>query len=112
MGKKANPNTCEFCPNKYAKGCPHWIKADSGFMETNAATGEIRPVTGCFFQVIPRLMAHVVAEARRPAAVLQGLRNDMVDGMRTIVSVVANSPALAAPKVVGPLLEHKEDGEK
>lgn len=68
--------TCERCPNKKSKlGCPAWIGAEAGIIETNVATGEERQMEGCFYQVIPRLMTHVIAASNRPAAAFEGLRN-------------------------------------
>lgn len=110
FNKEPNPNTCEFCPHRYGKGCPAWVKPGS-LMETNTVTQEVRPVQGCFYQVIPSLMTHVIAAANRPAAVIQEMRNDMVGGMVTIAKIIESSPALSAPKPVGPLLEQKKDGE-
>lgn len=54
--------------------CPCWIDAVDGMTETNVATGQERIVTGCFYQVIPRLMVHVVRESNRPAAEMSAMR--------------------------------------
>jgi hypothetical protein len=79
MLRKPNPKTCEKCLHRYRKeGCPHWIEPENGFIETNIRTGEERVVQGCFFQVIPKLMAHVVSAANRPAAAMESFRNEMV----------------------------------
>jgi hypothetical protein len=86
MAKKtANPETCEKCPHRYdAAGCPCWIGPQAGFMETNVVTKEERFVTGCFYQVIPKLMVEVIKASNRPAAAVEGIRNEMVRGMTMI----------------------------
>lgn len=71
--------TCDSCPNKKAKnGCPCWIGPEQGLMETHVATGQERLITGCFYQVIPKLMYHVIAASNRPAAAMEELRNGMI----------------------------------
>lgn len=57
--------------------CPAWIRPENGFIETNVATGEERIVQGCFYQVIPKLMSHVVAASNRPAAAFESMRNEI-----------------------------------
>lgn len=94
--KKRNPKTCEKCPHAYSKiGCPCWIEPESGFMETNTQTGEERIVQGCFFQVLPRLMAHVVRASNRPAAALETWRNEMANGFAHIGDVMSTMKQIA-----------------
>lgn len=71
---------CEKCRWKGGAGCPFWIDRQAGFMETNVATGEERFVEGCFFQVMPRLMVHVVQASNRPAAAIESTRNEIAKG--------------------------------
>lgn len=85
MRKKRHPKTCAKCPHAFrAEGCPLWIDAENGFMETNVQTGETRILEGCFPQVFPKIMAHVVRAANRPAAALESWRNEMVNGFAQI----------------------------
>lgn len=100
FGKKVNPQTCERCPHRHdAAGCPCWISEQAGFLETNSATGEARFVTGCFYQVIPRLMCEVIAASNRPAAAIEGTRNEISRGLALIAQGMAQPrgvPAVAA----------------
>lgn len=83
--KKRHPKTCAKCPHAHSNaGCPFWIEPENGFMETNIQTGDERLVQGCFFQVMPKLMAHVVRAANRPAAALENWRNEMSNGFAQI----------------------------
>lgn len=75
-----HPETCERCPNRYSKrGCPCWIGPEAGIFETNIETKEERLVTGCFYQVVVRLMSHVVRASNRPAAAVESFRNELVE---------------------------------
>lgn len=75
--------SCKKCINYPGESytCPAWIGAEAGFMETNVQTGEDRFVKGCFYQVIPKLMIHVVKASNRPAAAMEGLRNQLATAM-------------------------------
>ena len=77
---------CKHCP--HPDGCPAWIGPEHGFMETNVQTGDDRLVTGCFYQVIPKLMIHVVKAANRPAAAMQSFRNDVVAGLAQMIQAM------------------------
>lgn len=110
--RKPNPNTCEFCPHRFdgSPGCPVWVKPENGFLETNQS-GEVRTVQGCFYQVIPKLMVHVVQASNRPAAVLQEMRNETAHAMGQIAQAVQEM----LPRLQGatPLqVENKSDGKE
>lgn len=91
--RKPHPETCKRCPNRYSKvGCPCWITEKHGFLETNVQTGEQRVVTGCFYEVIPKLMMHVVQASNRPAAAVESTRNELVRGLDEIGRRVADLP--------------------
>lgn len=105
-----NPQTCPKCPHRHSKlGCPAWVGAENTIMETNLQTGDIRAVVGCFYQVLPKLMVHVIQASNRPAAVLQEMRNDMTQGLGQIAQAVQQMmPRLQEEAHLQ--LEHK-DGE-
>lgn len=87
--QEAHPQTCERCPHRYSeRGCPAWLSADNGFVEENPRTGETRVLTGCFYQVWPRIMSYVVMAANRPAAVLQEWRNEMAQGLGRLSTAI------------------------
>lgn len=104
--KKPHPETCERCPHRYSStGCPCWIGPQAGFVETNVVTGEERFITGCFFQVIPRLMVEVIKASNRPAAAVESTRNEIARGFERVVQGMERvSAALPA------LLEKPKDG--
>lgn len=75
--KKPHPETCERCPNRYSEaGCPCWVTPQAGFVEKNVQ-GEERFITGCYYQVMPRLMTYVLEAANRPAAAMEEVRNNI-----------------------------------
>lgn len=75
--KKPHPETCERCPHRYSeRGCPAWVRPELGFTETNDLTGEVRVLTGCFYEVILKVMVHIVRAANRPSVLLQELRTE------------------------------------
>lgn len=43
-------------------------------METNSQTGQTRLVTGCFFEVIPRLLQFTVQEQGQTSAEISAMR--------------------------------------
>jgi hypothetical protein len=95
MSRKPHPETCERCPHRYSKaGCPCWITEKNGFLETNIQTGEERIVTGCFYEVMPKLMMHVVQAANRPAAAVESTRNEIAQGFQEIGKHMRHLPAL------------------
>lgn len=98
FGKRtANPQTCERCPHRHdPAGCPCWISEQAGFVETNPASGEERFITGCFYQVIPRLMCAVIAASNRPAAAIEGTRNEISHGLALIAQSMAQPRAVPA----------------
>ncbi len=84
MARKPHPETCERCPNRYSKtGCPCWIRQTAGFIESNIVTKEERFITGCFYEVMPKLFCHVIAASNRPAAAVEDMRNRMDERMQT-----------------------------
>lgn len=105
-----NPHTCAKCPHRHSKlGCPVWVEAENGFIETNDQ-GEMRTVQGCFYQVIPKLMVHVVKASNRPAAVLQEMRNETAQAMNQIALAVQQMlPRLEQQATLQ--LENKPDGQ-
>lgn len=107
-----NPQTCERCPHRNSKkGCPAWVGAENTVVETNLQTGDVRAVTGCFYQVMPKLMVHVIQASNRPASVLQEMRNDMAQGLGQIAHAVSEMmPRLQAEAVAQ--LEHKPDAKE
>lgn len=68
---------CGKCPHN---PCPYWVDRDAGMVETNIATGEERFIEGCFFQVMPKLMIHVIRASNRPAASMDKIANELVKG--------------------------------
>lgn len=78
--------------------CPAWIGAEAGYMETNVQTGEDRLVTGCFYQVMPKLMIHVVKASNRPAAAMQDLRNKLATAMEAQALAYSNGAPLQLKK--------------
>lgn len=82
------PDTCT------PETCPTWISEQAGFMETNVQTGEERFITGCFYQVIPRLMVEVIKASNRPAAAVESTRNVIAEGFTRLTRHMANLPAL------------------
>lgn len=57
-------------------------------METNIRTGEERFITGCFYQVIPRLMVEVIKASNRPAAAIESTRNEIAEGLHRVAQAV------------------------
>lgn len=57
-------------------------------METNVATGEERPISGCFYQVMPRLMVEVIKASNRPAAAIESTRNEIATGFARLAGVM------------------------
>lgn len=79
-------------------------------METNIQTNQTRLVEGCFYQVMPKMLVHVVQAANRPAAILQDTRNDIIQGMGQIAQAVGQMmPRLQEEAQLK--LEHKDNGE-
>lgn len=82
---------CEHCPQKgTGRGCPAWVGPESGtiILETNTATGEERPVSGCFYQVMPRLMVEVIKASNRPAAAIESTRNEIASGLARLAGAM------------------------
>jgi len=76
--KHPNPKTCEKCPRRYdPDGCEKWIDEKYGFKEVHEITKEERIVTGCFFQVLPKLMVHIVKACNETTAAADSARNNM-----------------------------------
>lgn len=72
----AHPETCDRCPNRFSeRGCPCWVK---GVVETNPVTGEVRATEGCFYQLMPQWIVHVIQAANRPAAQLCQIRDQVL----------------------------------
>lgn len=87
----STPPTCDLCPHKgTGRGCPAWVGPESGtiVMETHVATGEERPIRGCYYQVMPRLMVHVIQASNRPAAAIESTRNEIAVGLARLAGVM------------------------
>ncbi len=87
---------CEHCPNKDKDGCPAWISPETGIVEANSSTGEVRVMEGCFYQIIPKLMAHVIQASNRPAAAVESIRNQLHEDLTGFGRIVTE--ALIAEK--------------
>ena len=84
MFKNPNPQTCERCPNRYRKeGCPSWIKKDLGILEKNG--DQQRLMEGCYFEVMPKLMAYVLGAVEKNSASVQSHRNVIAEGFSSIL---------------------------
>ncbi len=101
---KPHPETCEKCPHRFSeRGCPCWVK---GVVETNIQTGEVRSSEGCFYQMFPKWIVHVLQASNRPAAALESLRNEMVQRQDAALERL-----MALPLPFAPMLEIT-DGQK
>lgn len=101
--KSPHPETCERCPNRYSeRGCPCWLRADHGLVETNIATGEERITTGCMWDHLPRWFANVIMASNRPAAAVESCRNEIARGFERV--------AIAASKIQPVMLGGDRDG--
>jgi hypothetical protein len=78
-----------------------------GLIETNLQTGEERLLTGCFYEIIPKLMVHVIRASNRPAAAMESFRNEVVTGLGNIVHAFQGKPVVVTRLIEG---EGKEDG--
>ena len=88
--RQVNPNTCAKCPNRYnPNGCPSWIDEKFGFKEQHEITKEERVVTGCFYQVIPKLMIHLVKACNETTASSDKARNT-VAALATLVPIAVS----------------------
>ncbi len=94
--------------------CPCWVDAVEGMTETNIVTGEERLITGCFYQVIPQLMVHVVKASNRPAAEMSAMRAaidrvaDAHEQTKEITTVLLGKTLQAIPQEVAPPAPLKE----
>ena len=85
MAKKPHPQTCPRCPNRFSDvGCPFYLTGEEGLLEEKPVLGgppEVRVIKGCIWHEghLMRWISHMVAAANKPAAVLQGWRNDAMD---------------------------------
>ena len=92
-GKRKKPpqgrnssRTCDLCPLRdTGEDCPAWVTEQAGFTETNVVTKEERFVTGCFFQVIPKILSHTVAASNRAATASDKLRNSITKGFEALL---------------------------
>lgn len=77
-------SACLRCPHANPeRDCPSWVGPETGtvIMETNIATGEERPIRGCYYQVMPKLMVEVIKASNRPAAAIESTRNEIAVGL-------------------------------
>jgi hypothetical protein len=114
LGKKTiNPQTCERCPHRTAAaGCPCWIGEQAGFLETNVVTGEQRFITGCFYQVIPKLMVELIKASNRPAAAIESTRNEMSRCLTMIAqNVMPLRPLVGSVAPALDQLAHHDEGD-
>lgn len=78
--KSRNVPTEQFCPAWYEGGM------DGHLMEKNPITGETRMVTGCFFQVMPRLLQYTVQFQEQTSAEVSAGRKDTVAAVQAQVA--------------------------
>jgi len=67
-------------------GCPCWIRPQHGFIETNEISHEERVVTGCFYEVMPKLMVHVIKASNRPGAAMDKLTTKVTAVFKMILA--------------------------
>ena len=90
FNKQPNPKTCEKCPRRFdPNGCEKWIDEKFGFKEVHDITKEERIVTGCFYQVIPKLMIHIVKACNETTAAADSARNNIA-GLAAVIPIAVS----------------------
>lgn len=74
MRSEGCPQSKNVRPSHY---CPCWYEGTSDgqqLLETNRLTGEQRRVSGCFFEIMPRLLQYTVQEQGQTSAEISAMR--------------------------------------
>ena len=83
---------CDNCPknNDQSKDryCVMWLEG----VETNLETKEERITKNCGYVLMPKFLAHTMSAASRPAAALEGLRNEMARGFERLPELILLPP--------------------
>lgn len=118
--KTPHPKTCPRCPHKYSvDGCPFYLTGEEGLTEERQVLNgptELRLITGCIWHEghLMRWICQMVMAANKPAAVLQGWRNDMVKEFgklanRVTYTEIAKTLMPAEPKDITALTLESND---
>lgn len=81
---------CQCDTDEKKKKCMWWIDKASGIIETLPATGEIRFLTGCFPEVIFKLMEYVIKTNVSAASSVEGHRQIVVEGFQRLLPLLGN----------------------
>lgn len=71
-------------------GCPCWVEPLDGFMEQDSA-GTQRLVTGCMYQVLPRMIVHTVKAAHHAAASGDKSANESAKVVEVVARVLSKA---------------------
>lgn len=59
MASESLTEHCDKCPNKdNPDGCPCWISEEDQIVGINPNNGELEYLTGCFYKIVPELLAN------------------------------------------------------
>ena len=77
-----NAFNCKRCPQSNDdRGCPVWWET-----VWEAPSGETRTIRSCGFTQIPLYLTEVIKASNRPAAAVEGVRNETAEGFERIVA--------------------------
>lgn len=85
-----NADNCKKCPKRNdEQGCPNWWE----WVETNT-TGQERLRKQCGKQAMQTFMVEVIKASNRPAAAVEGTRDEIVKGFDKLADLAAERLAL------------------
>lgn len=86
---------CKNCDAKKGKSCPCWFDAERAIEAdlwlVNARTGERKPATGCFYDIMLMYMSSVSSAVMQHGAAVESTRNEIVRGFTSVAQVMAAS---------------------
>lgn len=75
---------CETCPQNHdsvkGRSCPAWWETVQ-----QSAAGEVRVLKSCAWEQLPYFLLEVIKASNRPAAVMESLRNELVEKVSPVM---------------------------
>lgn len=100
---------CQCKTDKQRAKCVWWIGPESGLIETNQATGEVRVVSGCFTEVALRWMRNLAMTDEINAAATTSLRNVIASSTEGVIPILDRIAQAAPSRETPPLIDQSSE---
>lgn len=101
--------TCKNCPHRVDgenRNCPCWLSEKNGLLEINPETNEERFITGCFYEIVPKILIELINATNNNTSNIKSLHENTSTELNKLANVIIRLPELSA--LSQRIMENKE----